>query len=61
MLNIKEKLVVSMFGYDINLVVKPTKTDLSYIEVEVKDLNLEMEKPSTASSEDNLEEVILSK
>ena len=60
MLNVKEKLVVAMFGYEVKLVFdtnKNNKLNIYKIQLETKDLNLEREN-SSAGTEDNLKEVV---
>ena len=59
MLNLKEKLVVAMFGYEIKLVFNTNKTTKCKIplHIETNDLNIEREN-STAGTENTLEEVV---
>ena len=62
MFNLKEKLVVAMFGYEIKLVVdknKKNKLNILALNIEINDLNPEGEN-STAGAEGNLEEVVTS-
>ena len=49
---------MAVFGYEIKLVVN---TNTMKLELEVNDLKLEMEKISTAGTDSNLEEVIISR